>query len=116
MSFLKRFERTAHGSANPIEPVLRNIGHILNAKRGYGSFLDDFGISDLSHCASREALIDILTAQIRETITRFEPRVSVLDVSVSPNERPSQISLVLSCVLKSERASFDLVFDSAHLI
>ena len=115
MSFLKRFDSADQLAVeSPVEPVLRNLRHILNAKRGYGSILEDFGIADLSHCASREALVEILTEQIRQTIERYEPRVTILDVIAAPNERPSQISMVLTCVLKAEQASFDLVFDAAR--
>ena len=115
MSFLKRFDSADQLAVeSPVDPVLRNLRHILNAKRDYGSMLEDFGISDLSHCASREALVEILTEQIKQTIERYEPRVQILDVIASVNERPSQISMVLTCVLKAEQASFDLVFDAAR--
>ena len=115
MAFLKRFDSNHGGSSEgTIEAVLRNLRYILNAKRGYGSILEDFGISDLSHCSSRDALVEILSEEIRHTIAQYEPRVSILDVMATPNARASQVSMVLTCELKAERASFDLVFDTAR--
>ena len=115
MTFLKRFESSDGQSGEAsVEAVLRNLRYILNAKRGYGSILEDFGISDLSHCSSREALVEILSNEIRETIAKYEPRVSLFEMSSIPNTRASQVSMVLTCELKSEQASFDLIFDTAR--
>jgi type VI secretion system lysozyme-like protein len=115
VSFLNRFESTDSDSGdNAVHAVLKNIRNILNTKRNYGSILPDFGISDLSHCSSRDALVEILSEQIKTVIQTYEPRVSNIEVESLPNVRASQVSLLLRCQLKTGTTSFDLIFDTAR--
>ena len=115
MGLLGRFRNdfNSSGTDSLIESVIKNLSHVLNTRRDYGSFLSDFGIDDLSHCSSRDALIELLTDRVRTCIERYEPRVEILDINAEPDESPMRVSMVLSCRIIDSRTAFDLTFDTA---
>ena len=115
MAFLKRFNaQTRSDGESLVESVLRNIRHILNTKEGYGSMMPNFGITDLTHCSSRDAIIERLSEQIELALNQYETRIDFQGIEALPNERISEISLLLKCRLKGESTTFDLIFDSAR--
>ena len=103
VAFLNRFNPQIPPSGSTlIEDVLRNIRHILNTKEAYGAMMPEFGITDLSHCASRDAIIERLTEQIEAALNRYEPRIVFEGIEAQPNDRISEISLLLKCRLNGE--------------
>ena len=115
MPFLDRF---GHGR-EPIDDdplvasIVSNLRHILNTKRFYGSVLPTFGIDDLSHCTSRDALVHRLIDLVTESIETFEGRVELMDIAPKPEASPMRVSLLLVCRIKESKREFDLSFDTS---
>lgn len=61
------------------DSVVRNLQHIIESRRGSGSFLRDFGLSDAGQ-RTPEDTISTLTAEIGENVNSYEPRVELVGV------------------------------------
>ena len=66
-----------HGSNCDINVIIANLNNILGTKRGYGFFLEKFGLSDYKHISSHDDIVDMLSSEIKENIELFEPRIKV---------------------------------------
>jgi predicted component of type VI protein secretion system len=64
-----------------VEEVVQHLGHLLNLKRGYGSFMTDIGLSISDAMWSARPMLT-LAQHIREQIAQFEPRLA--DVQIEP--------------------------------
>ena len=96
MGLLRRFSTQPPDSSGDtmIESIIRNLNNVLNSRRDYGSFLDDFGIDDLSHCTSRDALTTLLIDRVSACIERYEPRVELLELEPAPDSGAMRVSLI----------------------
>jgi predicted component of type VI protein secretion system len=68
--------------ADEVQDVVEHLGHLLNVKRDYGSFVDGMGLSISDTMWSARPMVS-LAGHIREQIERFEPRLR--DVRIEPD-------------------------------
>ena len=116
MAFLDRFshgKKLEHGENSEIHSILRNLNHVLNTKRYYGSIVEDYGVDDLSHCTSRDALTAALTKRIAECIENYEPRIELIEITPGDAEKSTKLSLVLDCRFAGKNTTFDLSFETS---
>jgi len=92
--------------------IMNNLNNILNSKRGYSSFLPDFGIRDLNEYSSRDFLIPVVIEEVRKCIEQYEPRVKVINIVPVDEKDPLRISFNLECVVLKNTKSLHMVFDS----
>jgi predicted component of type VI protein secretion system len=71
-----------HVVAGEVEDVVEHLGHLLNCKRDYSSFISGLGLSISDQMWSARPM-NSLAVHIREQIARFEPRLS--DVRIEPD-------------------------------
>ena len=60
--------------------IIANLNNILGTKRGYGFFLEKFGLSDYKHISSHDEIVKMICVEIKESIELFEPRVIVKEI------------------------------------
>jgi phage baseplate assembly protein W len=65
--------------------VMHNVEVLLATKRGVGHVLPDFGFSQSGHW-SAEGLITHTSAELRENVVRYEPRLRLLEVDGEIND------------------------------
>ncbi|RKG65171.1 hypothetical protein D7V80_24225 [Corallococcus sp. CA054B] len=94
----------------PREAVLRNLGHLLQAKRGAASVLPGFGLTETGFRSDAERLAG-LGAEIRETLSRYEPRVEVVAIDEVPAAAGGAPGLVVRLVLRDSHEPMDLLLD-----
>lgn len=77
MSFLNRFlPEKPHDDA--LASVVRNLMHLLNSRRDYGSLLGSFGLADyLAEQGEKNTILTVL-GEIQQTISLYEPRLRLL--------------------------------------
>ena len=97
MSFLAR--RFLGVEETLLESVMRNLSHLLSAKRGAASFLLGFGLSETGFRTAEE-MLSRLTAEIRENITLYEPRVEVTEIEEDYEAENGRLRLLVHCRLK----------------
>src|SRR5689334_16799331 len=95
MGFL--YKKFLGGEESELEDVIRNLGYLFGTKRGSGSFLRDFGLSETGY-RTPEEMIEGVSHEIRESIKRYEPRVNVVEIEEIEGERGSR--LAIHCTLK----------------
>ena len=92
-----------------LEDVQRNILHILRTKRGVGYFVDDFGLTETGFRTPQE-MFETLSAEIRETLGRYEPRVQVerIHEAFRPDGKPM---LLVRCSMRGTGETLLLIAD-----
>ena len=108
MGFLYR--KFLGGTETPLEDILRNLGYLLHAKRGSGSFLHEFGLSETGFRTAEEMLLT-LSEEIRENLEHFEPRVALVEIEEEYLDDDPRPKLVLHLELKDTQAKLSLVLD-----
>lgn len=114
MALLDKFRTNQDSeSRSDVESILDNLSEVLNTRRGYGSFLSDFGILDLSDRASREQIALAVVHEVQRCIAAYEPRVTVHEFREVPQVHPTRISFSLVCSIGDENRPLDMVFDTS---
>lgn len=80
---------TASGLPASVDDVVRNVDRLLAAERGIGHILPDYGLSRSGHW-SVEGILVHATAQLRETLPRYETRLAIdeLETDLDDDGRP----------------------------
>lgn len=107
MGFLYR--KFVGGEETELECVLRNLRYVLGARRGAASVLPDFGLSALAP-RTPEGLFEWMNHEVREVITRYEPRVEIvaLEEEYDDDGRPN---LKLHLRMRSTQEDLRLLLD-----
>lgn len=115
MAFFNRFvfnekrkvSKTNHGD------IIQNLNHILNTKRQYGSFLDNYGIRDLNAFYNKEDISKAVIQDVLENIERFEKRIEIVEIKHKNSSALFQLSFIIECRIRSSRKSLNMNFDTA---
>jgi type VI secretion system protein len=91
--------------------IIDNLNNMLNTKRGYGFFLQDFGLSDYHHLSSCDDIAEMITREIIENIERFEPRLKLIKIEASKENKLSRLSFRIDCVIHNNACSLTLFLD-----
>ncbi|RKH12223.1 hypothetical protein D7Y13_23435 [Corallococcus praedator] len=94
----------------PREAVLRNLGHLLQAKRGAASLLPGFGLTETGFRSDAERVAG-LSAEIRETLACYEPRVEVVEINEEPARAGGAPGLVVRLRLRGSLEPMELLLD-----
>ncbi|EST16475.1 lysozyme family protein [Pseudomonas putida S610] len=90
-----RHENAGHKFA----AIKRHLETLLNARQGCSQSSPELGLHDFNgHDASSGELLQQVSADIRRTIRRFEPRVQVVSLKSVPDARePLELHFRLDC-------------------
>lgn len=104
-------KRLAYASGE--EKIRQSIQIILGTAPGERQMLPDFGcgIHDLVFEANTASLRSLVAARVRDSLTRYEPRIDVLDVQVE--EDPQQRNCMLISIdyrIRATNAFTNLVY------
>ncbi len=95
------------------EKIRQSIWIILSTAPGERQMRPDFGcgIHDLVFEPNTAALRGLVQAKVRETLTRYEPRIDVTDVRVeAPPEARNYLLIRVDYRIRSNNSFFNLVF------
>lgn len=80
--------------------VMDNMQRIINCRAGTLAHLPDYGLPDLSLIHQGMAAgIHGLMRQIEETLLRYEPRLSQIQVELLPQPRPGHLNYLIHAQL-----------------
>jgi hypothetical protein len=95
MSFLNRF-LPEQPKDDQLTSIVRNLEHLLNSRRGYGSLLCDFGLVDyLSEPDSRSVALAVLR-EIRDDIENYEPRLRLIDLRTLGRDERLRLHILIT--------------------
>lgn len=112
MALFRKFLIRDDGVQDNIRDIVENLNHILNTKRGYGSVLDDYGIRDLNEFNDKNGMAEIIVDEVIRCITKYEPRVEVVQVEKEAGGGLFQISFTIQCMIQETRQTMNMVFDT----
>jgi Bacteriophage baseplate protein W len=95
------------------EKVRQSVWLVLSTAPGERLMRPEFGcgIHDLTFEANTSMLHGLLKTKVREALTRWEPRIDVLEVEVeSPPERPNYLAIRIVYRVRANNAFFNLVY------
>jgi len=92
-----------------LDDVIRNLRHVLGTKRGHGSFLPSFGLTDVGYRTPEEMVV-ALTAEIEENIRLYEPRVELIDIDEEYEEGGRRARLIVHVRLREAGERLRLQF------
>jgi phage baseplate assembly protein W len=78
----------------PVQDVVRNVERVLAAERGIGHVLPDFGLSRSGHWSVEGVLVHA-TAELRETLPRYETRFALDDIETDLDDDGRPLVLVI---------------------
>lgn len=86
-------------ATSEVEDVIRNLNNVLTSRRGSGYFLASFGLSEVGHRTPEEMVVT-LTAEIKENVRLYEPRVELVDVDEVYDDDGKRVRLLVSLRLR----------------
>lgn len=116
MVFFDKFGRssTSGRSDQDLQSIIENLNNVLNTKRGYGSFLEGYGIRDMNEYSSRDHLALAIMDEVAYNIEQYEPRLQLVSISLEDNDDPFRIAFKIECRVKETEQSLVMEFDSVY--
>jgi len=116
MALLNKFgDNTSVGGKNgDIQSIIENLNNVLNTKKGYGSFLHDFGIRDMNEYSSRDQLAFVIMEEVKYNIEHFEPRLHLIKISIEDTHDPFRLSFKIECRLRDTQKALFMEFNSVY--
>jgi uncharacterized protein len=93
--------------------IRQSIWIILSTAPGERIMVPGFGcgVHDLVFSANTATLHGLVAEQVRESLTRWEPRVDVLGVTVeAPADARNHLIISIDCRIRTNNAIFNLVY------
>lgn len=112
MSFLHRLARLPAESA--VESVARNLGVVLNTRKGCGSVIADFGLGDYEGYPNTVEAVSALVDEIAALVRRHEPRLARPEVALLGRHGPSRVCFALAGTVSGHAYTFHIVIHSEH--
>jgi len=94
-----------------VDDILENLSNVLSTKRGIGSFLRNFGLTETGYRTQNE-MLNTLTRELRENILLFEPRVEIVEIDEDFDDETGRSSLTVELVVKSTGQPLHFAMDS----
>ena len=116
MAFFNKFTETSTAAPEEgeIQSILDNLNNVLNTKKGYGSFLEGYGIRDMNKYTSREHMAAAIMDEVVFNIEQYEPRLKLVGMSVENTDDPFRIAFKIECTVRETAQSLFMEFDSVY--
>jgi phage baseplate assembly protein W len=99
--------------ASGADKIRQGIWLVLSTAPGERVMLPEFGcgIHDLVFSANTAGLRGLVAAEVRDALTRWEPRVDVLDVRVETlADARNRVVISIACRIRENNAALNLVY------
>ena len=116
MAFFNKFagKSTAGPEEADIQSIIENLNNVLNTKKGYGSFLEGYGIRDMNEYSSHDHLAAAIMDEVTYNIEHYEPRLRLVSISVEDTDNPFRIAFKIECSVKETAQALFMEFDSVY--
>lgn len=97
-----------------IQSIVDNLNHMLNTRKGFGSWLTDYGIGDYNAFKARKKSMETLIEEIKESIRKYEPRVQVDDIKEVESSNAFRVRLEVHCTFLDYEKPVYILIDSVY--
>ncbi len=97
--------------------IKQHIKQLLNARKGSSLCVPDFGLDDFNDAAiGTKDMVSIISADIKDTINNFEPRVKIVSIHHEANtDQPLELKFIIDGLTivdnKYEKITFAMAVD-----
>jgi predicted component of type VI protein secretion system len=102
----------AHDRQAELQAVIANLNHILNTKKGFGSFLADFGLGDYNAHRARQKIVEAIIKEFEDNIRLYEPRVKLEKIREVDSDQPFRIRFEVRCLFLDAAKPLYIIIDS----
>ncbi len=92
--------------------VIANLNNILNTKKGFGSYVREFGIGDYNAHRARPKIVESIIREFTENIRLFEPRVKLDKIREVESDTPFRIRFEVKCLFLDAAKPLYIIIDS----
>jgi len=113
VSFPVRLERGRLLFAGGILKIRQSIEVLLSTSVGERQMMPEYGcgIHDLLFQANSAALRGVVQGKVRDALTRWEPRIDVIDVRVdTPPEERNMLTIHVDYRIRADNSFYNLVY------
>lgn len=116
MSILRKYgQRSSIDSAKSAQQVLQDLHNVLNAKKGFAYFDENFGVTDISSYTDRAYVVNRVIEEVRRNINSYLPSVELLEIKESENPRSDRITIEAKCRVLGHLEEIQFITDmGAH--
>lgn len=116
MAFFNKFGKssTTGRRDHDLQSIIENLNNVLNTKKGYGSFLKDYGIRDMNEYSSRDHLAVAIMDEVTYNIEQYEPRLQLVSIAIQDNDDPFRIAFKIECRVRDTAQYLFMEFDSVY--
>lgn len=111
MGLMRKLAGGKQAGHDEMQSIVDNINNMLSTTRGYGFFLQDFGLSDYRYLSTRDDISLAIIREIGEIIERYEPRVVLRQVTDVKDGKLSRLSFRIDFDLRDQPHSLKLFLD-----
>jgi predicted component of type VI protein secretion system len=98
--------------ADEIQSVIANLNHLLNTRKGFGFWVEKFGLGDYSEYRARSKIVQTLVRELKENIELFEPRVSIESIEEIEAGSPFRLRFQMNGRFLDDERPLFIVVDS----
>jgi predicted component of type VI protein secretion system len=110
---LRRFYKRKE-AAGDLAAIIDNLNHTLNTKKGFGSWLKEYGIGDYNEFRARNKVVETVIREIKENIALFEPRVRLEDIQEVKSDSALRLKFQVKCVFLEHAKPLYIILDSVY--
>jgi type VI secretion system lysozyme-like protein len=109
--------RAEEWSAQPVDaadlsPLIANLGNVLRTKKRHGSVVADLGLGDYDNPQRIKETMATLEREIREAVTRYEPRLRAPRVQAVDRAANGRIHYEITGTVAGAPVKIAVVFDT----
>lgn len=109
MSFLSRFlEESPHEDA--LQSVKQHLSHLLGARRGFASFVHDYGLIKYSAETTGRNVAQAVLQEIHSNVLSHEPRLSAVSVRTLEKDTEQILHIILTGQISQRPCIVHLAF------
>jgi predicted component of type VI protein secretion system len=95
-----------------VQGIVEHLNHMLNTRKGFGSWLKDYGIGDYTVHKARNKALEKLIEEIQETVRIYDPRVSIDSIEEVESGSSFRVKLEVRCSFLEFEKPVSIVIDS----
>lgn len=109
MSLLNKF-RSLVTKKDLKEEIVEHICDLLNTKKGFGVYQDDFGIDSYIHVGSDKTINKKIIDDITRCLEKFEKRIKIESIEAAPCDNAFFLAFSIQCRIQNVSHSFQIAF------
>lgn len=93
--------------------IVRNLGFVLNSRKRFDCVRRDFGLGDYADPRHIDVTIRALVSEIRDAVTRFEPRLQGPNVLALSRDERRNIQIAITGTVMGEPRKLAVQFNTS---